>query len=63
MNEQGRTAAIELIRRIQAQGGSHDEFRALECATNNPDVWIVFDVLELESFPPEKIFDLLSNPP
>jgi len=63
MNRHGKTLAIELIRRIQADGGSHDEFKALEWATNNPDVWIAFDVLELEGLAPDKVFDLLAGPP
>ena len=63
MNEKGRTAAIDLIRRIQAYGGGLEDFIALEQATGNPDVRIVFDVLELEGFAPDKLYDLLAGHP
>jgi hypothetical protein len=49
---------IALIRRIQFDGGSNENLKELERATGNPDVWIIFDVLELEGMSPEKIYDL-----
>ncbi len=55
-----RSEIVELIRRIQAGAGKNEDFRALEHATGNPNVWIFFDVLEIEDMPPEKIFDRLN---
>jgi len=63
MNAREKAVAVELIRRIQAQGGSPEDFRMLEWVTDNPDVWIAFDVLELEGLAPDKVFNLLSGPP
>ncbi len=52
---------VELIRSIQSGEGGTEEFQALEQATRNPDVWIMFDVLELEGMAPDKIYDLFCD--
>jgi len=57
-----RTEIVELIRRIQSGEAESKDFRALERATGNPNVWVYFDVLEIEGMSPEKIFDLLFLP-
>jgi hypothetical protein len=54
-----KARAVELIRLIQFDGGCLEDFRVLERVTGNPDVWVIFEALELEGFLPEKIFDLL----
>jgi hypothetical protein len=54
-----RTEIVELIRLIQSGEGGSKELKTLERATGNPNVWIFFDVLELEGMSPDKIFDLL----
>jgi len=47
-----------MIRRIQSGEGGGEARQALERATGNPDVRIIFDVLELEGMSPDKIFEL-----
>ena len=59
MNENERAKTVELIKRIQFGGGSSEDLKALEQATGNPNVWVIFDVLEMEGFLPEKVLDLL----
>jgi hypothetical protein len=53
-----RAEIIEMIRRIQSGEGGGEARQALERATGNPDVRIIFDVLELEGMSPDKIFEL-----
>jgi hypothetical protein len=53
-----RAEIVELIRRIQSDGCDGKELRALERATGNPNVWIIFNELETEGMSPDKIFDL-----
>jgi hypothetical protein len=50
---------VDLISRIQQGEGGHDDLKALEAATGNPNVWIIFDFLELEDMPAETIFERL----
>ncbi len=59
MNENEKAKTVELIKRVQFDGGGSEDLKALEQATGNPNVWIIFDVLELEGFLPENILDLL----
>ncbi|HEV2694021.1 MAG TPA: hypothetical protein VG347_14090 [Verrucomicrobiae bacterium] len=59
MNETEKTEAIRSIQRIQAGTASEEDFQALERTTGNPDIWILFEALELEGFRPEKILNLL----
>jgi hypothetical protein len=54
-----RAEIVELIRRIQSGEGGSETLKALERVTGNPNVWIFFDVLELEGMSPDNIFDLL----
>ena len=58
MSEGEKYRAIELIKRIQHDGGSRDDFEELERATGDSTFWYVFDELELEGIAPEKILDL-----
>jgi hypothetical protein len=62
MNEAEKNRAVESIRRIQTGGASEKDLQTLEHATGNPDIWILFDALELEGFRPESILDLLVSP-
>jgi hypothetical protein len=55
-----RAEIVDLIRRVQSGAGNSEDFSALERATGNPNVWIFFDVLEIEDMPPEKLFDRLN---
>jgi hypothetical protein len=50
-----RAEIIELIRRIQSGEGGSEALTALELATGNPNVWIIFNELEIEEMPPEKV--------
>jgi hypothetical protein len=59
MNENEKAKTVELIKRIQFDGGSNEDLKALEQATGNPNVWVIFDELEMEGFLPEKVLDLL----
>lgn len=54
-----KSKAIELIRSIQSGEGGNEERRALERATGIPNVWMIFDALELEGMSPDKIFNLI----
>jgi len=56
-----RSEIVELIRRIQSGEGGSEALKALERATHNPNVWVMFEVLELEGMLPEKIFDLICS--
>jgi hypothetical protein len=58
MSEGEKLKAIELINRIQYDGGSREDFEKLERVTGDRTFWYVFDELELEGLPPEKILDL-----
>jgi len=65
MISNARDKIVELIKRIQSGAGDSEDFRALELATGNPNVWFFFDALELDDIPAEKLFDqlcLLPNP-
>jgi len=53
-----RSKIVELIRRIQSDGCDGKELRALERATGNPNVWVVFNELETEGMSPDKIFNM-----
>jgi hypothetical protein len=53
-----RAKIVDVIRTIQSGNGGWAEFNALERATGNPDIWIIFDAFELEGMAPEKIYDL-----
>lgn len=44
-----------MIRSIQSGEGGRDELKALELATGNPNAWIIFNELEIEEMPPEKV--------
>jgi hypothetical protein len=59
MNENEKAKTVELIKRIQFDGGSNEDLEALEQATGNPNVRVIFDELEMEGFLPEKVLDLL----
>jgi len=59
MNEDEKAKTVDLIKRIQFDGGSNEDLEALEQATGNPNVWVIFDELEMEGFLPEKVLDLL----
>lgn len=59
MSHSTRAEIIELIRRVQCGEGGGETLKALERATGNPNVWVLFDVLELEGMSPDKICDLL----
>ena len=50
-----RAEIIDLIRSIQSGEGGRDELKALELATGNPNAWIIFNELEIEEMPPEKV--------
>ena len=54
-----RDEMMDLISRIQHGEGGNEDFKALEAATGNPNVQVMFDVLELDDMPPEKIMDRL----
>lgn len=56
-----RAEIVELIRTIQSGKGGWETFQALERATHNPDVWIIFDRFELEGMAPEKIYDMFCD--
>ena len=56
-----RNETIELIKRVQSGEGDSEVLKALEQATGNPNVWVIFDVLELEGMRPDKIFDLITG--
>jgi hypothetical protein len=53
-----RAEIVEQIRRIQSDECGGKELRALERATGNPNVWIIFNELETEGMSPDKIFDM-----
>ena len=59
MTTPAQSEIIELIRRIQSGEGDSEMLKTLERATGNPNVWVIFDVLELEGMLPEKICDLI----
>ena len=61
MTTPARTEIVELIRRVQSGEGDSDVLQTLERATGNPNVWVIFDELELEEMMPEKIFELISG--
>ena len=61
MTNPSRSEIVELIKRIQSGEGDSEVFQTLERATGNPNVWVIFDVLELEGMMPEKIFELISG--
>jgi hypothetical protein len=58
MSDSTRAKIIDLIRTIQSGNGGWAEMNALALATRNPDIRIIFDALELEGMPPEKICDM-----
>jgi hypothetical protein len=61
MNENEKAKTVELVRRIQFGKGSNEDLKTLERATGNPNLWIIFEALELEGFAPEKLFKLLGG--
>lgn len=61
MNEEEQANAVVLIRRIQLDGGSDEDLKALEQTTGNPNIRIIFDALELEGFLPVKLLSLLGG--
>jgi hypothetical protein len=56
-----RSEIVELIRRIQSGEGDNEVLKTLERATGIPNVWVIFDVLELEGMVPDKVFELISG--
>ena len=54
-----RAEIVELIKRVQSGEGGSEALEGIARATGNPNVWIIFDALELEGMLPEKIFDLI----
>lgn len=54
-----REQAIDLIRRLKSGEGGHEELKALERATGNPNIWVVFDALEINDASAETLFDRL----
>ena len=48
--------SIELIGRILSGQGGTNEMKALERITDNKDVWVMFDVLELDGMSAEQVF-------
>ena len=58
MSEGEKLRAIELIERIQRNGGTREDLYELEQATGNANFWYAFDELELEGLLPEKILEL-----
>jgi hypothetical protein len=58
MSSSARAEMIDLISRIQTGEGGSEEIKALERATGNPNVWIIFNELEIDGMSPDKLFDL-----
>jgi hypothetical protein len=59
MSNPTRKELVDIISRVQHGEGGNEDLKTLEAATGNPNVWIVFDVLELEDMAPETIFERL----
>jgi hypothetical protein len=59
MTTAARSEVIELIKLIQTGKGGNEAIKSIERATGNPNVWVIFDVLELDGMQPEKICDLI----
>ena len=53
-----RSEIVELIKHVQSSGGDDEQLKALEHASGNPNVWIIFTNLELEGMSPANIFDM-----
>jgi hypothetical protein len=58
MSEGEKLKAIKLIKRIQYDGGSREDFEELERVTGDTKFWYVFDEKELSGLLPEEILDL-----
>jgi len=58
MSNLTRAEIIDLIGRVQAGAGGGEDLKAIERATENPNAWFIFNVLETDGMAPDKLFDL-----
>jgi hypothetical protein len=57
-NNSEKIKSIELIGRILSGQGGTNDLKALERITGNKDVWVMFDVLELDGMSAEQVFNV-----